>query len=45
MAGVGHPKWQCPDCGRIMFWFGATSHMNRSRETRRETGRWATGEC
>jgi hypothetical protein len=26
---VKHPHWQCPQCGIIMFWFGACSHMNR----------------
>jgi hypothetical protein len=26
---VKHPHWQCPRCNAIMFWFGATSHMNR----------------
>ena len=26
------PQWQCPRCGRIMFWFGAASHLNRCRE-------------
>ena len=29
---VKHPHWQCPRCGTIMFWFGATSHLNRCRE-------------
>ena len=39
VACVQHPQGQCPDCGRIMFWFGATSHMNRWGVTLRETGK------
>jgi ribosomal protein S27AE len=31
MATVKHPHWQCPRCGQVMFWFGATSHMNRCK--------------
>jgi hypothetical protein len=26
---VEHPQWQCPRCGTVIFWIGATSHMNR----------------
>jgi ribosomal protein S27AE len=26
---VKHPRWQCPRCGQVIFWFGATSHKNR----------------
>jgi hypothetical protein len=26
---VKHPRWQCPRCGTVIYFFGATSHMNR----------------
>ena len=29
MSAENHPHWQCPRCGIVICWFGATSHMNR----------------
>jgi len=26
---VKHPRWECPRCGQVMFWFGASSHQSR----------------
>ena len=27
MTSVKHPRWQCPGCGAVMFYIGASHHI------------------